>query len=375
MTTFAWQHDIFVCQHNDCGVVTLPFAQAELREFLRVHNTAWPQISARAGRLRGDELCLRVKDVGQYAGVTLRLPNPASGLEETLARGHFFRMELRRGLSLHCSDAEEHPCTTLSHQPAGLSCIFLLKGEMDITIGGRKFAFTRHQQAGAVSALSVFKTTDVPLERTVHHTQRVRKLILHAKPEWLEAAGRDDFLNRQQCKPLINEPMATHSGIPTPRQQRIIQEIFNPAVHTPSLLPLYLEGRVIEILLESLTLLMSGNINPSQHRQLKQHEQLRLQRARDLIARCEPGPLSVDIIARETGISASGLQKLFRRAEGVSVFEYVRRTRLQQAMHMLQSGQMSVQAVSELAGYKSPENFATAFKRQFGITPREASLC
>ena len=351
----------------------MPLAQPALREFLSVYNTAWAQISAQSRRVRGEELCLRVKDIRQHAGVTLQLPNSELGLEDTLARGHFFRMELRRGLSLHCSDAEEHPYTTISHQPAGLSCMFLLNGEMDIAIGDKKFAFSSHQQGDFVSAISAFKTADVPFEKRVHRTQRVRKLILHAKPEWLQVGGRNTFWNGQQLEQFIKAPMATYGGIPTPRQQQIIQEIFNPVVHTPALLPLYLECRVIEMLAESLSLMMSNNPARTHRYHLSRHDQARLQRARDLIAQIDSGPLSVDIIARETGISASGLQKLFRRAEGVSVFEYVRRTRLQQAMHTLQTGQMSVQAVSELAGYKSPENFATAFKRQFGITPREAS--
>lgn len=373
MATFVWQHDIFVCRYNVCGVAILPLDQSELREFLSVHNTAWAQVFGQAHRVPGEELCLRVKDIGQHAGVTLRLPSPGLSQEDTLARGHFFGMELRRGLSLHYSDAQEQPYATLSSQPAGLSCMFLLNGEMDITVGGRKFAFNGLHQGGSFSAISVFKTAEVPLERKVHQTQRVRKLILHATPEWLRAEGQDVFWNRQPLEQLIHEPMAAYNGSPTPRQQQIIQEMFNPAVHNAALLPLYLESRVIEILAESLSVLISRNNTQAQHCQLKHHDQVRLQRARDLIAQFDRGPLTVDIIARETGISASGLQKLFRRAEGVSVFEYVRRTRLQQAMLRLQSGQMSVQAVSELAGYKSPENFATAFKRQFGITPREAS--
>jgi AraC-like DNA-binding protein len=56
-------------------------------------------------------------------------------------------------------------------------------------------------------------------------------------------------------------------------------------------------------------------------------------------------------------------------SEGRSVFEYIR---LERAFAALRSGEASVQHASDLAGYASPANFATAFRRRFGLTPRDA---
>ena len=344
----------------------MPLAQPELSEFLELHNTAWRHVVDQSNGRGSKGLCLRVKDIREHPGVTLKLPNPHVDQEETLVSGDFFRMELRRGLSLHYSDALEHPYSVTAQQPAGLSCLFLLKGEMDLQICDRRFSMTSNKQFGSISAVSAFKTADIHLERTVHHTQRVRKIILHATRDWLQADG-------QQFDQLLNQPIATHCGIPTVRQLQFIEEIFKPTVYPAALLPLYLESRVIEVLAESLSLMMNRTSAQENCHRLSNQDQTRLQRARKLIDDFERGPLTVDIIARETGISASGLQKLFRRVEGVSVFEYVRRTRLRQALRSLQTGNISVQEVSSFAGYKSPENFATAFKRQFGITPRQAS--
>jgi AraC-like DNA-binding protein len=79
----------------------------------------------------------------------------------------------------------------------------------------------------------------------------------------------------------------------------------------------------------------------------------------------------VESIAREAGISASGLQQLLRRAEGKSVFEYVRDQRLQRAREALKAGDISVQEASHLAGYSNPANFATAFRKRFGVVPSQ----
>ncbi|WP_083918338.1 helix-turn-helix domain-containing protein [Mesorhizobium metallidurans] len=45
---------------------------------------------------------------------------------------------------------------------------------------------------------------------------------------------------------------------------------------------------------------------------------------------------------------------------------------MERAFAALRSGEASVQRSSDIAGYASPANFATAFRRRFGLTPRDA---
>ncbi|WP_280523741.1 helix-turn-helix domain-containing protein [Rhizobium sullae] len=44
--------------------------------------------------------------------------------------------------------------------------------------------------------------------------------------------------------------------------------------------------------------------------------------------------------------------------------------RLDNAHAALTTGAMNIQEASALAGYSSPANFSTAFKRRFGVAPR-----
>lgn len=103
----------------------------------------------------------------------------------------------------------------------------------------------------------------------------------------------------------------------------------------------------------------------------RRHDRIRLQRAREWIASHLHQPLTVAAIARAAGASPSALQRLFQRVEGQSLFEHVRRLRLEQARLALRSGALSVQEAGAQAGYTSAANFATAFRRQFGCAPRE----
>jgi AraC-like DNA-binding protein len=80
----------------------------------------------------------------------------------------------------------------------------------------------------------------------------------------------------------------------------------------------------------------------------------------------------VDDVAREAGMSISGLQRLFHAAHGASVLEFARTRRLLRAREALEQGTVSVTEAALSAGYTTSANFATAFKRQFGISPKDA---
>lgn len=56
----------------------------------------------------------------------------------------------------------------------------------------------------------------------------------------------------------------------------------------------------------------------------------------------------------------------------MSVFEHLRYMRLERARLALERGDVPIAEAAFLAGYASPANFATAFKRRFGLTPTDA---
>lgn len=81
--------------------------------------------------------------------------------------------------------------------------------------------------------------------------------------------------------------------------------------------------------------------------------------------------LTLAEIAGAACVSVSTLQRLFREQMGMPVWEYVRRLRLDHARRFLERGEGSVTEAAFRAGYNSPANFATAFKRAFGVSPSQ----
>ncbi len=83
--------------------------------------------------------------------------------------------------------------------------------------------------------------------------------------------------------------------------------------------------------------------------------------------------LSLSDIARECGLSLRYLHDLFRD-DGRTVREYLQAERLQAARALLErspAGTTTVTDVCMMCGFSTPSLFSTAFKRAFGISPRD----
>ncbi len=89
----------------------------------------------------------------------------------------------------------------------------------------------------------------------------------------------------------------------------------------------------------------------------------------DLIATEFHHPLSIAKLARKVGLSASQLQRLFRRHLGMPPTTYLIRIRMDRARALLLSTRLAVKEVSVEAGYHDVSHFSKAFKRQYGQTP------
>jgi AraC-like DNA-binding protein len=101
-------------------------------------------------------------------------------------------------------------------------------------------------------------------------------------------------------------------------------------------------------------------------------ERARIGAVRELLDSGAADGLSLAEIARHAGTNVSTLQKQFRALFGLTVFEYLRRSRLLRARQALERDGCCIVNAACLAGYTSPANFATAYRRQFGITPRQS---
>jgi AraC family transcriptional regulator len=80
-------------------------------------------------------------------------------------------------------------------------------------------------------------------------------------------------------------------------------------------------------------------------------------------------PLSLGAIAAELDVSASYLERAFRRETGLPIFRYRRRLRLRASLLAVLEGGADLAAIALDFGFSSHSHFTAAFGREFGVTP------
>lgn len=81
--------------------------------------------------------------------------------------------------------------------------------------------------------------------------------------------------------------------------------------------------------------------------------------------------LTVELLAEQVGLSRAQLHRRMKELTGISVGSFIRNLRMKQASKLLNKGDVNISQVAYSVGYSSPTVFSTAFKRHFGMTPKE----
>jgi AraC family transcriptional regulator len=81
--------------------------------------------------------------------------------------------------------------------------------------------------------------------------------------------------------------------------------------------------------------------------------------------------LKLETLAEHVGFSAYHFHRIFRESIGEPVKEYVRRLRLEKAAYRLKVSEEAVLRLALESGFKTHESFTRAFRRQFGMTPKQ----
>jgi AraC-like DNA-binding protein len=83
-----------------------------------------------------------------------------------------------------------------------------------------------------------------------------------------------------------------------------------------------------------------------------------------------PAP-TISKAARVAGMNETSLKQGFKSVYGETIFDFSLRCRMQHALSMLRERRMPIARIAESVGYAHQTSFATAFRRHFGVSPRE----
>jgi AraC-like DNA-binding protein len=184
--------------------------------------------------------------------------------------------------------------------------------------------------------------------------------------EIVAGTGLPDEL-RPASKPPNHEPWVLYTKPPAAAVQAVAMIDGCPLVGP--LRRLYVEAKALEVI--ALLLSRMYAIKEPTDARLRPREVRKAYEARDIVdSRLDDLP-SLTNLARAVGMSTTALKRVYRRTFGLPIYEYARNERLQRARALLAEGEFSVAEVAARAGFQSLSWFSLAFKRRFGVLPRE----
>lgn len=196
----------------------------------------------------------------------------------------------------------------------------------------------------------------------------LRKVKLSAPLSWLECELDTDDARPPALEHFFSTHLSHFSFEPTSELVQLAEQIARPPPSLKGeLLALYRKSRGMEIMRLSYAALLA-DAEHEEHRptlmSVRQSE-----RVCGYILENLSKALTIDEIARATGASASSVQRHFKQHYGVTVFEFIRRKRLDAARDALESQGVTVAQAAWIAGYTSASSFITAFKKAYGACP------
>lgn len=200
-----------------------------------------------------------------------------------------------------------------------------------------------------------------------HHLQGVN---IHLKPEVLQPFLADQPLSLQRSLLKTDDWKTAWFPQVTPAMQTVAQQMMQCAFQGATR-HLYLQAKVFELLALQLDAILADQGKTAPPTTLKASTIEGIYHARDILtANLENPPLLTEL-AQQVGMSDRTLRRGFRDLFGTTVISYLTQQRMLQAKELLRQGDRTVAEVANKVGYTHLGHFAAAFRKQFGVSPRE----
>ena len=285
-----------------------------------------------------------------------RNPRPASPVKRSAI--------LRPGLSLHLGEAVEHAdATGQSMDESRMRIVIVLGGGVELAYGHSGLRLGAQQGRADADAAIIAMRAPAECLRTARRGDYSRRISIGLGRDWIEQAmpdGGDAPLRRR---------LEVRCWKTSAHARALAEQLFRPPPLVPAVAGLYLESRTIDLVFEALTRREAGDAAAAPVGGLLPAAFRRMCEVREFIEVHATEIADVAAIAGHAGLSVATLQRHFRMAHGMTMLECIQRTRLRKARDALERDGVDVRRAALIAGYASPANFATAFRRRYGLPP------
>ena len=171
--------------------------------------------------------------------------------------------------------------------------------------------------------------------------------------------------------PLLRETIFAAppcGGVGTARPMSLLHEEIAAALqHPPVRLAgraLWFEGKVLELLSE--VVFADDELFCDRQKRLARS---RISRVKEILVAKLAEPPTLDELGREAGISAFHLSRTFSQEMGMTIPQFIRRTRIERAAELIRAGTHNVSEAAFAVGYSSLGHFSKSFSEVMGVFP------
>ena len=287
--------------------------------------------------------------------------------EDHIAAGDVRFEEVTPGLFLSSSNmAIESDFTVKATREPCLMLGVVLEGTAHTQIGDQHY----HAVPGQLTALNICDT-----EETVSHMRGGTRFDMSgivALPSWLERTGFAELEQNNICidQRLGEQTYGVQIDVPPALRETAIK-LCRLDPDAGMVARLKREAAALEFFSDAMTALQSHH-NTNTGDTLAPRDLARIQRVRELLEQLAPeDKVTLEAVARDAGMSVSTLCRHFKFAFDTTVISFVAEQRMTAARLALRNNGLTIAQAAHLAGFSSPTNFSTAFKRRYGVTPKE----
>ncbi len=284
-----------------------------------------------------------------------------------MADGYLKKIRLKPGLNIYIMDWNPEIGFTMNASvwPAGFGFKFFISGKMKYQNCSVNEEMVMSEGLNRFSFFPVSRGSGQCISM-----DRVKVVIITMAPSFFLSLFRDIPSGLLPKLPVPASNKAFYHICPnTSSMETAALDIFNCAFHG-SLKKVFLEGKALELAAYQLQRLIPSR----QPARLSGQERDQVQAAREILVRHIDAPPAFVDLAGMVGIPHNRLSTGFQAMYGTTPFALLRDLRLEKSRALLKSQTFNVTQVAMDVGYASLSHFAKAFKKKYGISPKQYQL-
>jgi len=241
---------------------------------------------------------------------------------------------------------------------------FFINGSLDTSFAGLSHDFKmRPMQHNLVYSPESKDVSYVSANQTVE--------MLHIslqKDFFISCLGTSDSWSERILNELLHErPFSgnRHNPATTPYMMRLIDAVRNNK-ETGSMKNLMIQSRILELLALQME---QFRVPQPIHEELRHDETEKLYQLKTYLDTHFLSDLSLTQLSKECLLNEFKVKRGFKLLFGTTVFNYLRKLRMEYAGNMLTCCPVSIDEVADALGYEHSQHFSIAFKKYMGISP------